>query len=199
MLTSGCLAALLLLGPASQAVQAEPARWITLENSSRERVGDSDTSPALRRIDELARKWGIGPQAVREIHERPRRGTYPDTQHEFMDHYLVVSYVPYDPRLSGFYSLSELGEGLEVWIDRRTGKHTVIPKVVLRRACIAAVQAGYDLTLYRRTVTQNGDVYVVTFDRATQHAILDGSFNVLMSVKTGRLARPLLRMPLPRG
>jgi hypothetical protein len=185
------LSALLLLGHEPRSVEARPSTWVTIENSSRGRVVDADTAPALRRIDKLVRKWGVGSKAHREILERPLPGTYAPTMYDFIDHFLVVSYhLP--------YSLPELGDGVEVWIDRRTGKHAVIPKVVLRRAYIAAVQAGWDLTLYRRTVERTDDLYVVRFIMAKETVMLDGEFSVLISIKTGRLAQPLLKMPLPR-
>jgi hypothetical protein len=131
------------------------------------------------------RAYGVDEHYVREVRFAPGPATKRSGA-ETSGNFILVDY-----RRLG--SPAEFGDGVQVWIDRKTEIRFVVPKSALRAADMIAVRAGHDLTRYSRIVERVHDLLYVDYRlrppqgrRSDEDLIADGIFTLVVDLKTGR-------------
>lgn len=152
-------------------------------------VNSPNTPPALRTIDEEAAKHGADKTYFRNVSyvtgmgyeytEKTARGR-PETLVSFA--WAVVDYRP-DVGMAG-------AGGLQVWIERDTGKRFIIPRRFLHTADLTAVREGYDLTQYRRSVLREEAWFRIVYSLIQKpREVIHAEFTVLLDALTGERVR----------
>jgi hypothetical protein len=161
-----------------------------IPNSENGELTDRDISAELKELDNLARKNGTTLKASRTISERPSENLVSKEMLPRIPRFMLISYMepPY----------FDIGKGLEIWIDRRTGSRIIVPMRLVRNAYLAAVREGYDISEYYRLPEGSGDFLVFRFTKTASPGsgtFLDGQFTVLLSRSSGKVKRIRPRSP----
>jgi hypothetical protein len=178
----GCLSAAVVTtrGTAAPRPASVPPRQL-----SSQPVGARNSAATLRTLDREVREYGVDECFWRYVKYEDGTLSGRDPDRKATGEVAVVDY----HRPQG--QTPDLPYGVEVWIQRRTGKRLIIRKEYLRAADLQMVQEAYDLTDYSRMVERVGDLFYITYSLrplAPGWGALDGSVVVTLDAKTGKPA-----------
>lgn len=180
-------ALLLCVWYAQPGAQTAPLVDVPAEHLPSEKIGTAPPKSRLDEIDRAVRAYGVRADFERDVIYRECVLSGIDNSDEATGEFAVVTY--HRPWIIG-----GLKEGVEVWVNRRTGTFVVIPNQLIREAQVLATKAGMDLTRYSRAVEKIRDRFYITYERRPVkpgRLVVGGAFTLVMT-PLGKQVGPIL-------
>ncbi len=148
-----------------------------------QRLSEVPSQEALRVIDEVALRSGARRSYGRTVLNWPPKERSAQSRSLFGS-FVIVKYAPAS-------TLFEFGPGIQVWINKQTGKYFVVDNRAIMRAHRKALELGADLTRHDWFVRDVDTEQVFTFQARgdNDEYTLDGSLRIAIDKRTYRVVR----------